>query len=129
MQRSLVEAIADMLTVGGKVIYHCPRIFTCLRLNIILYLVTVFINWYILYSLDVQVFLQSDIEAVAVRMKNEFTEYGKGKLVVLSHSQDLATDKSGWLMENPFGVSSDWEKHVLDRGASMYRILLTKAES
>ncbi|KAI3472048.1 hypothetical protein Pfo_028736 [Paulownia fortunei] len=90
LQRSLVEAIADMLMFGGKV------------------------------------FLQSDIKAVAVRMKNEFIEYGKGKLVVVEHSEDVGDNKLGWLKENPFGVPSDWEKHVLDRGDPMYRLLLSK---
>ncbi|KAI3471876.1 hypothetical protein Pfo_028564 [Paulownia fortunei] len=93
LQRSLVEAIADMLMFGGKV------------------------------------FLQSDIKAVAVRMKNEFIEYGKGKLVVVEHSEDVGDNKLGWLKENPFGVPSDWEKHVLDRGDPMYRLLLSKVES
>ncbi|PIN04608.1 3-phosphoglycerate kinase [Handroanthus impetiginosus] len=93
LQRSLVEAIADMLIIGGKV------------------------------------FLQSDIEAVALRMKNEFIEYSNGKLIVMEHSDDLATNKAGWLKENPFGVPSDWEKHVLDRGDPMYRLLLSKVDS
>ncbi|KAM7254739.1 hypothetical protein ACFE04_019980 [Oxalis oulophora] len=82
LQRSLVEAVAGLLTHDGKV------------------------------------FLQSDIEAVALRMKEEFLKYGKGKLV-LSHEQQ-------WLEENPFGVRSDWEQHVIDRGASMYRLMLYK---
>ncbi|KAK4419239.1 Phosphoglycerate kinase [Sesamum alatum] len=90
LQRSLVEAIADMLKFGGKV------------------------------------FLQSDIEAVAVRMKNEFLEYGKGKLVLMEHSESLEINELGWLEKNPFGVPSDWEQHVLDRGNPMYRLLLSK---
>lgn len=55
-------------------------------------------------------------------------EYGKGKLAVMEHSGDLETKELGWLKENPFGVSSDWEKHVLDRGDPMYRLLLSKVE-
>ncbi|GFQ03291.1 tRNA (guanine-n(7)-)-methyltransferase [Phtheirospermum japonicum] len=93
LQRSLVEAIADLLMLGG------------------------------------QVFLQSDIEAVALRMKNEFIEYGEGKLALAEHSKDVATNELRWLNENPFGVPSDWEKHVLDRGDPMYRLLLSKVES
>lgn len=76
-----------------------------------------------------QVFLQSDIEAVTVRMKDEFMEYGKGKLVVVEHSGCVAPNKLGWLKENPFGVPSDWEKHVLDRDDPMYGLLLSKVES
>ncbi|KAL6555029.1 hypothetical protein OROGR_006287 [Orobanche gracilis] len=68
------------------------------------------------------VFLQSDIEAVALRMKNDFIEYGKGKLQVVEHSENMATNELGWLKENPYGVPSDWERHVLDRGGPMYRL-------
>ncbi|XP_073155080.1 uncharacterized protein [Henckelia pumila] len=92
LQRSLVEAIADRLVIGGKV------------------------------------FLQSDIEAVALRMKKEFIEHGKGKLALLNHDEEK-TDGGEWLRENPFGVPSDWEQHVLDRGDPMYRLLLVKVTS
>uniref|UniRef100_A0A2N9I5Y3 Phosphoglycerate kinase n=1 Tax=Fagus sylvatica TaxID=28930 RepID=A0A2N9I5Y3_FAGSY len=51
---------------------------------------------------DGKVFLQSDIEAVAVRMREQFLKYGKGKLSVV-HDQD-AKINGGWLEENPFGV-------------------------
>ncbi|XP_047981779.1 phosphoglycerate kinase-like isoform X1 [Salvia hispanica] len=70
-----------------------------------------------------QVFLQSDIEAVAKRMKEEFLMYGKGKLEVME------TEELGWLKENPLGVPSDWERHVLGRGDPMYRLLLSKVEN
>nr|XP_029117235.1 uncharacterized protein LOC105033802 isoform X2 [Elaeis guineensis] len=67
-----------------------------------------------------KVFLQSDIEAVARRMKEQFIMYGKGRLVVDG-------DKNmGWREENPFGIRSDWEQHVIDRGAPMFRIMLRK---
>lgn len=56
-------------------------------------------------------------------------EYGKGKLEIVEHSGYITNDKDGWLKENPFGVPSDWEKHVLDRGAPMYRLILSKIES
>ncbi|KAL3531964.1 hypothetical protein ACH5RR_005485 [Cinchona calisaya] len=92
VQRSLVEAIADLLALGGKV------------------------------------FLQSDIEAVAIRMKSEFVKYGRGKLVVMHELQDAPFHQE-WLNENPFGVQSDWEQHVLDRGGKMYRLLLSKLDS
>lgn len=76
-----------------------------------------------------QVFLQSDIEDVAMRMKEEFMIYGKGKLAVMENSGDMETKELGWLKENPFGVPSDWERHVLARGDPMYRLLLSKVES
>ncbi|KAI4349124.1 hypothetical protein L6164_009760 [Bauhinia variegata] len=84
LQRSLIEAVADLLTSGGKV------------------------------------FLQSDVEAVALRMKEQFLRYSKGKL-------DLVHDQDGWLEKNPFGVRSDWEQHVIERGAPMYRLMFSKS--
>nr|XP_023877852.1 uncharacterized protein LOC111990295 isoform X2 [Quercus suber] len=91
LQRTLVEAVADLLTSDGKV------------------------------------FLQSDIEAVAVRMREQFLKYGMGKLSV-AQDQDAEINR-GWLEENPFGVRSDWEQHVIDRGAPMYRLMLSKSTS
>lgn len=84
VQRTLIEAIIDILATNGKV------------------------------------FLQSDIEAVTTRMKEQFILCGKGRLVV-----DGDVDM-GWLEENPFGVRSDWEQHVIDRGAPMFRIMLRR---
>ncbi|XP_059462850.1 uncharacterized protein LOC132191776 isoform X1 [Corylus avellana] len=90
LQKTLVEAVVDILTSDGKV------------------------------------FLQSDIEAVAVRMRKQFLKYGKGKLSVV-HDQGDAKCSGGWLEENPFEVRSDWEQHVVDRGAPMYRSMLSKS--
>ncbi|PNY11292.1 phosphoglycerate kinase, partial [Trifolium pratense] len=84
LQRSLIEAVVDLLASGGKV------------------------------------FLQSDVKEVAQKMKEQFMRYGKGKLV-LEHGQ------SDWLDENPLGVRSDWEKHVLERRAPMYRMMFSKS--
>lgn len=64
-----------------------------------------------------------------MRMKSEFVKYGKGKLVVMHESEDAPFQQGEWLNENPFGVRSDWEQHVLDRGAKMYRLLLSKSAS
>ncbi|XP_038904997.1 phosphoglycerate kinase, cytosolic-like isoform X2 [Benincasa hispida] len=86
LQRSLVEAVADLLASNGKV------------------------------------FLQSDVEVVALRMKEAFLLYGKGKLAIL---QEQVGEE--WLSENPFGVRSDWERHVLDRGDPMFRLMLSKS--
>ncbi|KAK8280335.1 hypothetical protein V6Z12_D09G168700 [Gossypium hirsutum] len=91
LQRSLIEAVADLLASKGKV------------------------------------FLQSDVEAVAMRMKEQFLQYGKGKLH-LSHDQyNIRINGNAWLEENPFGIRSDWEQHVIDRGAPMYRLMLSKS--
>ena len=59
-------------------------------------------------------------------MKSEFVKYGKGKIMVMDESEDASCYQRQWLNENPFGVRSDWEQHVLDRGANMYRLLLSK---
>ncbi|KAK4730918.1 hypothetical protein R3W88_023906 [Solanum pinnatisectum] len=91
VQRSLVEAIADLVVPDGKV------------------------------------FLQSDVKEVAVRMKKEFMKYGKGKLTVMHDLEDITSHQDGWLNENPFGIRSDWEQHVIERGAPMYRLLLLKS--
>lgn len=80
VRRMLVEAVADLLQVNGKI------------------------------------YLQSDVESVLLGMKEQFILHGKGQLVVDSDGR----------MENPFGVVSDWERHVLARGAPMYRMMLRK---
>lgn len=80
VRRMLVEAVADLLQVNGKI------------------------------------YLQSDVESVLLGMKEQFILHGKGQLVVDSDGR----------MENPFGVVSDWERHVLARGAPMYRTMLRK---
>ncbi|XP_050227352.1 uncharacterized protein LOC126676991 [Mercurialis annua] len=85
LQRSLIEAVTNLLAYDGKV------------------------------------FLQSDIEAVALRMKELFLKYSRGRLFVSNDDQGV------WLQENPFGVRSDWEQHVIDRGCPMYRLMLSKS--
>lgn len=91
LQRSLIEAVADLLSSKGKV------------------------------------FLQSDVETVALRMKEQFLKYGKGKLRILHDRCGVKINGSTWLEENPFGIRSDWEQHVIDRGAPMYRLMLSKS--
>ncbi|CAO2824293.1 unnamed protein product [Amaranthus hypochondriacus] len=73
-----------------------------------------------------QVFLQSDIEAVATRMRNQFLNQGKNKLAIAYEEENSIVGPGGWLKENPFGIRSDWERHVLARGAPMYRLMLYK---
>ncbi|XP_039042176.1 phosphoglycerate kinase, cytosolic-like isoform X2 [Hibiscus syriacus] len=91
LQRSLVEAVADLLAHKGKV------------------------------------FLQSDVKAVAMRMKEQFLQYGKGKLRLSHDCHSVKIDGNTWLEDNPFGIRSDWEQHVMDRGAPMYRLMLSKS--
>ena len=67
-----------------------------------------------------QIYLQSDVEPVLLGMKEQFISHGKGLLVV------DGDDDGNHRTENPFGVMSDWERHVLARGAPMYRTILRK---
>ncbi|KAI5561014.1 hypothetical protein BDE02_16G084200 [Populus trichocarpa] len=80
-----------------------------------------------LLALDGKVFLQSDIEAVALRMKELFLKIGKGKLSLWNDQYHARMNLGEWLEENPFGVMSDWEQHVIDRGDPMYRLMLSKS--
>ncbi|XP_034910570.1 uncharacterized protein [Populus alba] len=80
-----------------------------------------------LLALDGKVFLQSDIEAVALRMKELFLKNGKGKLNLWNDQYHARMNLGEWLKENPFGVMSDWEQHVIDRGDPMYRLMLSKS--
>ncbi|XVF76420.1 hypothetical protein PTKIN_Ptkin13bG0264800 [Pterospermum kingtungense] len=78
-------------------------------------------------SSEGKVFLQSDVEAVALRMKELFLKYGKGKLRLLHDHNGVKISGNTWLEDNPFGIRSDWEQHVIDRGAPMYRLMLSKS--
>ncbi|XAR51049.1 Phosphoglycerate kinase [Bertholletia excelsa] len=78
---------------------------------------------------DGKVFLQSDVEAVVVRMKEQFVQHGKGKFTPMQEDRFTGPGPGGWLKENPFGVQTDWEQHVIDRGAPMYRLILSKSSS
>eukprot|EP00258_Populus_trichocarpa_P027499 XP_024443518.1 uncharacterized protein LOC7467630 isoform X10 [Populus trichocarpa] len=80
-----------------------------------------------LLALDGKVFLQSDLEAVALRMKELFLKIGKGKLNLWNDQYHARMNLGEWLEENPFGVMSDWEQHVIDRGDPMYRLMLSKS--
>lgn len=65
-------------------------------------------------------------------MKEEFTKYSKGKLAIMNNQDDTTVGGGGgggWLKENPFGVRSDWEQHVIDRGDPMFRLILSKSSS
>lgn len=62
-----------------------------------------------------------------MRMKELFLKYSKGKLALLSDQYSAITNQGMWLEENPFGVGSDWEQHVIDRGDPMYGLMLSKS--
>lgn len=61
-----------------------------------------------------------------MRMRKQFLDDGKRKLVIVYDDKNKIAGLRGWLQENPFGVRSDWERHVLARGAPMYRLMLQK---
>lgn len=135
LQRSLIKAVVDLLALDGKVTRSfCSFRFWCcvIRSSLLDFyhkawnaacssLLTLFLNFLR------QVFLQSDIEAVALRMKELFLKIGKGKLNLWNDQYHARMNLGEWLEENPFGVMSDWEQHVIDRGAPMYRLMLSKS--
>lgn len=61
-------------------------------------------------------------------MCKQFLEKGKEKLDVVYDDMDMVPGPGGWLEDNPFGVRSDWESHVLARGDPMYRLMLCKRQ-
>lgn len=74
-----------------------------------------------------QIFLQSDVKSVALQLREDFMEYGKGCIgLSIEHEYPSKCDDEGWLVKNPYGISSDWEDHVLACGKRMYRVLLAR---
>ncbi|MBD2091930.1 tRNA (guanosine(46)-N7)-methyltransferase TrmB [Microcoleus sp. FACHB-1515] len=59
------------------------------------------------------VFLQSDIEAVAIEMRDRFAEHS-------------AFVDSGWLDVNPLPVPTEREQMVLEQGDRVYRVLFQR---
>lgn len=62
------------------------------------------------------VFLQSDIEALAVEMCDRFQ----------SHPGFQRQGEKQWLAENPLAVTTEREKSTLSRGESVYRALFVR---
>lgn len=65
---------------------------------------------------DGMVFLQSDIQEVAIEMQNRFAQH---PLLVRQHSQE-------WLDKNPFSVATERELYVLKDNLPVYRVLFKK---
>ncbi len=61
------------------------------------------------------VFLQSDVEAVAIAMCQQFQE----------HPAFTRTSET-WLQENPLGVTTEREEMTLEKGAPVYRAIFSK---
>lgn len=76
-------------------------------------LVNVLVNYLID---DGIVFLQSDIQEVALEMKNRFAQH---PLLVRQHSEE-------WLDKNPFPVATERELYVLKDNLPVYRSLFKK---
>ena len=64
-----------------------------------------------------QVFLQSDIEEVAVEMRDRFTNH---PLLIQQHT-------AAWLDTNPFPVPTERELYVQKKNLPVYRVLLQKS--
>ncbi|MDJ0716604.1 MAG: tRNA (guanosine(46)-N7)-methyltransferase TrmB [Prochloraceae cyanobacterium] len=62
------------------------------------------------------VFVQSDVESVAVEMRDRFHSHPSFRI---KHQQE-------WLENNPFPVSTEREQYVLSKGGKAYRALFTK---
>lgn len=64
----------------------------------------------------VKIFVQSDVEAVALEMRSRFADHDRFHL----------THDSFWLPENPFPVPTERETATLNKGEPVYRALLEK---
>ena len=133
VRRMLVEAVVDLLHTNGQVfcVHHCRIKGPCNGSTSLGLTQKIWAKQWCIVSwwretdrkvrilrLLLQAYLQSDVESVLLVMKEQFLSYSKGQLV---------TDGDGdHRIDNPFGVVSDWERHVLARGAPMYRTMLKK---
>ncbi len=78
--------------------------------------------------------MQSDVEAVAVRMRDELQARAGNVLVVaaalphadVGHGSVAATHGHGWLASNPLGAPTEREVWVAAGGRPVWRLLLTK---
>ncbi|XP_002971393.2 uncharacterized protein LOC9642781 [Selaginella moellendorffii] len=68
-----------------------------------------------------KIFLESDVEEVAVDMRNQF-ETHLGVITKLDEPS-LQDTEDGWLLDNPLGVCSEREIAVLAQGGKMYRAI------
>lgn len=62
-----------------------------------------------------EVFLQSDVEAVAIEMCDRFSEHSA-----------FHRSQNDWLTENPFSLPTEREISTLERGEPVYRALFIK---
>ncbi|MEM7770847.1 MAG: tRNA (guanosine(46)-N7)-methyltransferase TrmB [Cyanobacteria bacterium P01_E01_bin.6] len=64
---------------------------------------------------EATVFLQSDVEALAIAMCRQFQE-----------NASFARTTEHWLAENPTGVSTEREEMTLEKGAPVYRAMFVR---
>ena len=76
-------------------------------------LVTVLVDY---LAVGGRIFLQSDIEEVAVEMGDRFA----------ANSQLIQLHDTVWLPSNPFSVATERELYVLEQNLPVYRVLLQK---
>lgn len=67
---------------------------------------------------DCEVFIQSDIEDVAVDMRQQFREH--------PGFVDVCDDMEVWLQDNPTGIPTEREIGVLEKGGPVYRTLFRR---
>lgn len=73
-----------------------------------------------------RVFIQSDVEEVAIEMRDFFDEHSGFRR--LGETERLACVDNGWLSENPVGTPTEREIAVLKKGGKVYRALYVLKE-
>ncbi|BBN04841.1 tRNA (guanine-N7-)-methyltransferase [Marchantia polymorpha subsp. ruderalis] len=71
-----------------------------------------------------KLFIQSDVKEVAIDMRKQFDEHLGLTLV---RSSSAPCDSEGWVVDNPLGLPSEREVHVLTQGGRIYRTLYERA--
>lgn len=73
-----------------------------------------------------QIFIQSDIQDVAVDMR-EYFDAESDKLVHIDNvNPNMICDDEGWLSDNPMGIRTEREIHAEFEGARIYRRMYQK---
>ncbi|KAH6813020.1 tRNA methyltransferase [Perilla frutescens var. frutescens] len=73
-----------------------------------------------------QIFIQSDVQEVAVDMRKYF-DAESDKLVHIDNvNPDMLCDNEGWLLDNPMGMRTEREIHAEFEGARIYRRMYQK---
>lgn len=73
-----------------------------------------------------QIFIQSDVEDVAVDMREYFDAESDKLVHIDSVDPSMLCDDEGWLSENPMGIRTEREIHAEFEGARIYRRMYQK---